>query len=268
MEKDLNNNLWKQYKSEKDKKKKLEFEKQLVEIYYSLVKKIAYKLSSRIGWRLLPEELTSFGVDGLYIAIRRFDLSRGNKFETFAGLRIHGSMIDEMRRQDLIPRSVRMNNNIFEKTKNRLQSEAGCQVSDTDVINAMGISEKKYFCNIKKYNPISFLSIDYSDDKENSIKEDFNTNLIDNDINPPDTDIKRNEFFNKLLSKNFSSLEREIVYLYYYENLTMDMISEYLGMSESRISQIHRNILPRLKNKIKRNPNYFSDYVSSIISNE
>ncbi|HUS49151.1 MAG TPA: sigma-70 family RNA polymerase sigma factor, partial [Candidatus Paceibacterota bacterium] len=251
--------LWKKYKSEKKIIKKEQLEKKIVEYYFPFVKRISYKLCSKIRWRLSPDELSSFGVDGLYTAIRRFDTKKGVKFETYASTRIYGSMVDGMRKEDLIPRSVRINNRKFEKTKAELESKEGRSVTDIEIIEEMGINERDYFINMKKYNPVIFSSLEGIPTEEGEgIKKDFNTNLIDKKNNYPDHKIKRNEFFNKLLSKNFSEIEREIIFLYYYEDLTMDLIAEILDMSESRISQIHKDVLPRLKEKIKRNPKYFS----------
>jgi len=260
--------LWKRYKSEKKSTKKERLERKIVEHYFPFVKKISYKLCSKIKWRLSPDELSSFGVDGLYTAIRRFDMEKGVKFETYASTRIYGSMVDGMRKEDLIPRSVRINNRKFEKIKAKLESKKGRSVTDTEIIEEMGINEKEYFINMKKYNPTVFSSLNNIPTEEGEgIKEDYNSNLIDMKINHPDQKIKRDEFFNKLLSKNFSEVEREIIYLYYYEDLTMDLIAEILDMSESRISQIHKEVLPRLKEKIKRNPKFFSvDVYSFVIS--
>jgi len=259
--------LWARYKSEKKTSKKKQLEKKIVEYYFSFVKRISYKLCSRIKWRLSPDELSSFGVDGLYTAIRRFDMKKGVKFETYASSRIYGSMIDGMRKEDLIPRSVRINNSKFEKIKAKLECEKGRSTTDIEVIKTMGITERDYFLNIKKYNPVIFSSLDSIPTKEGEgIKGDFNTNLIDKKFNSPDKRIKRNEFFNKLLSKNFSEIERKIIYLYYYEGFTMDLIAEMLDMSESRISQLHKDVLPRLREKIRRNPNYFSTDVYSFIN--
>ena len=123
-----NLSLWKKYKKASTTKRKSLLEKKLVEIYYPLVQKISYKVSEKIGWRLSPEELTSMGVDGLYVAIRRFSLDRGVNFPTYSNRRIRGSMIDGIRKNDIIPRSVRINWNIINKARNNLEIQKGRKV--------------------------------------------------------------------------------------------------------------------------------------------
>jgi len=260
-------NIWKEYEIEQDEQKKLAIRNKLIEKYYPLVRKIAKSLSEKLGRRLSEDELSSFGVDGLYVAIRKFDTSRGVKFESYASQRIRGAMLDEVRKIDTVPRSVRINNHQFELTKTRLESDMGYRVSDGEVAEAMGISEHTFYKSIKSFKPLAFSSLDTLNDNDDidDFKQDFNINLIDTKNAIPDTIVKRKEFFNKLVGKNFSHLERKIIYLYYYEGLSMDMIAERIHLSESRVSQMHNNCMPRLKDKIKRNPDYFSN-ISSFLS--
>ena len=104
-----------------------------------------------------------------------------------------------------------------------------------------------------------------SDGDNEMFKQDFNSNLVSNNTPSPDSKIIRKEFFNKLLGNGFSATERMIVYLYYYKNYTMDKIAEKLKISESRVSQIHKDLLPRMKQKIERNPDYFSGHIEELI---
>lgn len=260
--------LWQEYKTTKDCKRKLDIRNQLIEEYYPLVKKIAKSLSENINRRILDDELTSYGVDGLYIAIDRYDAERGIKFESFASLRIKGAMLDEIRKLDVVPRSVRMNSRWFEDTRMKLEAEKSRLVSDYEIIQEMGLDEKEYLINLRNYKPSNISSLDGSSNTEDTedFRQDCNTNLKDCKSMEPDSLMKRKEFFNKLLGKNFSSLERKIIYMYYYQNLTMDIVAQKVNLSESRVSQIHTNLLPRLRDKIERNPNYFSKDISSFIS--
>jgi len=260
--------LWKKYRSAKTENMKYESRNKLVEEYYPLVKKIAYKLAEKLNWKVSPEELTSFGVDGLFNAIGKFDVNQGVKFEHYASSRIHGSMIDNMRKIDLIPRSVRLNSNNFEKVRSKLEAEKGRLITDDEVAEEMGITMSEYNQNLKKYHPVIFSSLEGSDmtsDNEDSFKVDFNTSLTSKNTPTPDSKILRKEFFNKLLGNGFSSTERMIVYLYYYKNYTMEKIAAKLKISESRVSQIHKDVLPRMKEKIERNPIYFSEHVEELI---
>lgn len=263
--------LWVDYQKEENLTRKHKLENKLVELYYPLVKKIAYGLAERIGWKLSPDECTSLGVDGLYIAIRRFDLTRGATFPTYSSRRIYGSMLDGIRKDDIIPRSVRIYHNKIEKMRNSLESERGRKVSDEEVLDELGIDSDEYNKNRKKFHPVMFGSIDGSDIVGNNCQEDYkqdsNSSLTDNETVSPDSKIVRKEFFNKLVGKNFTKLEQKIIYYYYYLDLTMNKISEKLELSESRISQIHKGVLPRLQVKIKRNPDYFGEDICKIIEN-
>ena len=259
--------LWKKLKSEEDPNKKLKITNQLVEIYYPIVKKIAYKLSNRYNWKISPDDLCSFGVDGLYISIRKFDIDRNIKFESYAGLRIRGSMIDGMRRIDTIPRSVRINNTLFEKKKTELEIKKKRLVTESEIFKALGIKEKDYSKNLKKFNPTTFTSFNGSDmiSVNEDFHQDFDEDLIDKSNLDPDIVLKRKEFFNKLVGKGFTRLERRIIFLYYYENLTMGSIGEIVKMSESRVSQLHSTLLDKLKNKVLKNPEYFSNDIFAFI---
>lgn len=263
--------LWNKYKNEKNPEVRSQLRNKLVELYYPFVQKISYKMAERLGWNLTPEELSSFGVDGLYIAIERFDLSRGIKFESYANIRVQGSMLDGVRREDLIPRSVRMNNSKFEKIRLKLESEKNRRITDIEIVEELKIDQTEYIRNPRKYSPVTFCSLDSSnmvDDKnEDCIKKDQNFALADSSTSTPDSKIRRKEFFNKLLGKNFNKTEQKVVYLYYWEDMTMETIAGKLKLSESRVSQIHKLLLPRLKEKIIRNPNFFGKDVYEFIDN-
>jgi RNA polymerase sigma factor FliA len=261
--------LWIKFQSETDNKKKKDLERKLVEIYYPIVQKIAYNMAEKMNWKVTPEELASFGVDGLYIAINKFSLTKETTFPTYSNRRIKGSMIDGMRKNDLIPRSVRINHNIIEKTRTILESKKGRRVRNEEILKELGIEEKEYLKKTRIYHPVTFSSLDKSDfsDKcqEETTKKDYNTYLIDRNVSDVGSNIIRKEFFNKLMGTSFSRIEQKIIYLYYYKDFTMDKIACALNLSESRVSQIHKEVLPRIQDKIRRNPKYFSEDVYKLI---
>ena len=264
--------LWRQLKRRKstDEEKNVARD-QLIELYYPMVKKIAGIVSKSLEWKVGIDELSSFGVDGLYIAIDKFSTNKGVKFPIYATIRIRGSMIDGIRREDLIPRSVRINYHKIEKIRTKLEGEKGRKIYEEEIVNKAGISLREFFRNGKKFSPAVFSSIDGSNIIDSSKQEDFKQDssnvLVDNKSSSPDGKMLRKEFFSKLISKSFSHLEQQIIFFYYYQDLTMDAISEKLNLSESRISQIHANILLRLKKKISRNPSYFDSTVVECIEN-
>ena len=257
--------LWKRYKKSNSKKSKL----LLIEYYFPFVKKIAIRLADRLSWKVSPDELTSFGVDGLYKAIDRFDLLFNIKFESYANRRVRGSMIDGLRREDIIPRSVRIHSDRFNKHKQRLQNHLGYKISDVNFVDMVGMDEISFHKSYSKYTTMSFSSLDsYAEtDSDDGIRNDCNLNFIDKSITESDSGFRRKEFFNKLMNKNFTSSERKIIYLYYYERMTMEKIAQVIGLSESRISQKHKEIIGRIRDNIKKNPDYFDKDILSFVIN-
>lgn len=252
--------LWEKFLENRTKENK----NALIEYYFPFVQKIAYKLAKKINWKVEPDVLASYGVDGLYRAIEGYDVSIGVKFESYASTRINGSMIDGLRRDDNIPRSVRIISDKFEKSKQKIQHKLGYKVADVEVCESVGIDEAYFHKHFRKFSPSVFASLETGlESGQEDFKEDYNYILKD-DSNMPDENIVKNEFFNKLTSNGFSSLERKIIWLYYYKGLTMDKVSKKINLSESRISQMHKSILPRLKDKINRNPEYFEELKSLI----
>jgi RNA polymerase sigma factor FliA len=253
--------LWKKFKSEKSERRKESIKNELVLYYYSFVKKIAYKLAEKINWKVQPEELTSYGLDGLYGAIDKYDLTRGIKFELYAGTRIRGSMLDNLRKDDVVPRSVRINHNKHEQARLEIENELNRPANEIEILDKAGIKKEDYYSNKKKYIPVNYTSLQGSnmppDHNNNTFKQDFNVNVIDHRISKPDSKLNRKEFFNKLLGKGFTDIERKIIYCYYWEGLSMHDISNIFRLSESRVSQMHKKALPKLKRKIQRNPDYF-----------
>jgi len=262
------NDLWLQYKnidiSIEDKQK---LENQLVLHYYTLVQRIAKTVAAKIDYKRIPEELISYGVEGLYTSIRRFDLSRHTKFEGYARIRVRGAIIDGLRQEDIVPRSVRINHNCYERTKAQLESIKLEKVLDDEIFEKMEIKDFVKYHN--KYKPSNYSSLNGLDAfaEKNDCRTDFNENLIDDTHSKPDSILMRKEFLNKLIGTNFSKLEQKILYYYYWENLSLGVISKLEHMSESRISQIHKILLKRLKDKIERNPNYFDKEIIPFINN-
>ncbi len=247
---------WNKFFKKKDKK----LLEKLVEHYYFYVQKIANKVAKRFNMATLVDELTSSGLDGLYCAINRYDISRNVKFETYSYSRIRGSMIDNLRSEDWVPRSVRLRYSNIDKAQKKANNEAGYKVPKHVVLKSLDIEPKEYHAKLKKYIPLSVASIENTGNTEvepNENKKDFNVCLTAKNVTTPGSRLVRKEFLGKLLGKGFKSMERQLIYYHYYEGFTMKKIAEKFDISESRMSQIHRSVLKRLKSKIERNPGYF-----------
>ena len=256
---------WEKYHLNKDE----EGHGKLVSYYFEkLVKNIANKLAKKYNYKVSADELASFGVDGLYRAIENFDPSEKVKFTTYSQWRIRGSMIDGLRSIDWVPRSVRQKHEKIEKTTADLEMRLGRKVDISEVLEELEWCEESYHKNVKKFNPTTHSSIEYSVNPEitGENKKDFNKYLCDDHQESPDAQIFRKEFLGKLIGKSFNDFERKLIYYYYYEDLTMKEISDILGISESRISQIHQSLLVRMKKKIEVNPEFFDkDIIASLL---
>jgi RNA polymerase sigma factor FliA len=256
--------VWDVYLKERDDKSK----NKLVEYYFTFVNKIATTLSRKLNGHVSQPELASHGVAGLYKAIENFDVTMGNKFETYAYIRIKGAMLDGLRKEDWVPRSVRIRETTIQKEQDKLQNASSEKITKSDALKNLGIDEQDYNSHPEKFRARSIFSIESCsnpniDDNDN--KKDFNEYLESHKDASPDSKMVRMEFLNKLIGRRFTKLEKNIVYLYYYEKLTMKEIAKQLKISESRISQIHQSVLKRLKTRIEVNPNYFSDNILDII---
>jgi len=258
-------NTWKKFRINKDKK----YLKKLVEHYYeTLVIKIAKSLERKLRYKIPVNELASHGVSGLYKAIDSYDVLRGVRFETYSYSRIWGSMIDGLREEDRVPRSVHIRQSKINNEKHKLETLYGYRISEQDAVKHAGFSVNDYYKNRSKFNATFSTSIESNtndiDTEEN--KKDFNEYLVAKNESSAGSRILRKEFLNKLIGKNFTQMERKIIYYYYYEKLSMREIAKDLNVSESRISQIHQLALKRLKDRIKFNPEYFDSNVLEIIN--
>jgi RNA polymerase sigma factor for flagellar operon FliA len=259
--------IWLSYK----KTDNIEDRNKLVKHYYQYVKNIASKIQTRIKNKLTHDELTSLGLDGLYDAIEGFDLEQHNKFETYSYTRIFGSIIDNLRQYDWVPRSVHLRQSAIEKIKQEVESELGEKISNSDVLKRAGINEIEYHRNSKKFIASSIASIETNQNITliDDNKKDFNKYLESKNTSSPDSRLIRKEFISKLIGNNFTSIEKKIIYYYYYEGYTIKQIKEILDVpeySESRLIQLKQKIIKRLKTRIQLNPNYFSDDIVNLIN--
>lgn len=256
--------LWKNYRRTKSE----EALQALVEYYFPFVQMLAVKLAERFNWQSQPDELASFGVDGLYKSIKAYNSRRGVTFESYSNRRIKGSMIDGLRRIDTVPRAVRMAAEQFDRHKQGLQNYVGHRISDIDFVNMIGMNESNFCKNRRKFQAIPAGSIDCHiiNDEVDDIKQDSNIGLIDHKDELPSLQIRKREFFMKLIGKDFTPLERRVVYLYYYKDKTMDSIAKIIDLSESRVSQMHKKIIERLKKKVQQNKAYFDESILDFVS--
>ena len=226
----------------------------LIAHYFSYVQNISKKMSKKMKGKVQAEDLASHGVDGLIKALENFDVNREAKFETYAYARIRGAMLDGLRTEDWVPRSVRQRQDKIEGVRKRLKETLGREPSEEEVLDELGINGTDYFRNPGKFKASSTSSIDtcMSNDVSGDYnKLDFNDKLVSK-TDDPDNKMARNEFFQKVTDGNLDSIEKKIIIYYYYKNFTIKQISARINISESRISQIHQKALKKLKESLDK----------------
>lgn len=221
---------------------------ELIEVYGVLVKRIAYHLLARLPANVLADDLIQSGMIGLFEASNNFDSSKGASFETFAGIRIRGAMIDEMRRGDWTPRSVHRNSRMVSDAIKTLEALLGRDATDQEVAEKLNVSLIDYHQILSEVSNGKILGIDDLGVSEDALK--FDQSCYGNS---PYQNIEQLAF-KEGLAKGIASLpEREslVLSLYYDEELNLREIGQVIDVSESRVSQIHSQAMHRLKAKMQ-----------------
>ena len=221
---------------------------ELIEQYAPLVKRIAHHLLARLPATILVDDLIRAGMVGLLEASKKYDASKGASFETYAGIRIRGAIIDEVRRGDWTPRSVHRNSRRVTEAIQQVEARTGKDASDAEVARELGISVDEYHSLLKD----SLESRLFSFEEMLNPQHDGPGESFANDDPGPNQNFER-EAFLKALSDAINNLpEREklVLALYYDEELNLKEIGQVLGVSESRVSQIHSQAALRLRSRL------------------
>lgn len=222
-----------------------------IEDHMDLVKRIAYHLKGRLPSSVQVEDLMQAGMIGLIEAMQKYDASQGASFETYAGIRIRGAMLDEIRKGDWTPRSVHRKAREVSEAVRAVENRTGREARDEEVASEMGISMDEYHQALKDAVTTQVLSIDQPD--HDDLSEDQISLQDAADEGEPMKDLLHNQF-HEHLSQAISSLpEREqlVMSLYYDEELNLKEIGAVLGVSESRVCQIHGQALTRIRARLK-----------------
>jgi RNA polymerase sigma factor for flagellar operon FliA len=222
---------------------------EVVERHAPLVKRIAHHLLARMPASVLVEDLIQAGLLGLLEAARNYDASRGASFETYAGIRIRGAMIDDVRRGDWAPRSVHRNSRRVTEAMRAVEGRLGHDASDQQVADQLGVSLADYYAMLKDSAASKLFSFE-----ELTNSEDGAADLqIQSGSETPFEGIQA-DALRQGLAKAIGSLperERLVLALYYDEELNLKEIGLVLGVSESRVSQIHSQAALRLRSKLE-----------------
>jgi RNA polymerase sigma factor FliA len=224
-------------------------QEELVLRHADLVKRIAYHLVSRMPPSVDVEDLIQAGMIGLLDAARHYTATKGANFETYAGIRIRGSMLDEVRRADWAPRSVHRHARELSEVVRRIENETGEEARPADVAAALGVTIDEYHRILQDAASCRLFSFD----QLNGSDEDNPTDYVCDDRAGPADELE-DEDFRAALAQAIESLperERLVLSLYYDEELNLREIGEVLSVSESRVCQIHGQALVRVRARIK-----------------
>lgn len=222
---------------------------ELLAEYAPLVKRIAYHMVSRLPASIQPDDLIQAGMIGLLEAARNYNPSHGASFETYAGIRIRGAMIDEIRRNDWAPRSVHKKMRNFSEAERRVEGREGRDAKDHEIAKELGLSLDEYYQTLRDISGHRVLSFDDLSQNGDSAIEGMADISSDPIRGMEAKDLKQ------LIATAIGELserERLVLALYYDEELNLREIGEVLGVSESRVCQIHGQALVRLQANVNK----------------
>ncbi len=240
--------LWEKYNETKSP----ELREKIIVEYAPLVKLVAGRLSMYLGYNVEYDDLVGYGIFGLIDAIDKFDYDKAVKFETYASLRIRGAILDQIRKMDWIPRTLRQKQKKIDNAVKEIEAEMGKTASDAQIAERIGISEEELLSWQSQMKVTNLVSLNEYMDNGNG-KENQTIDIPDDSrYGQPEVVLEENEL-KKMLMESLHLLtekERKVIILYYYEELTLKEISEILEVSESRISQLHTRALQKMKQKL------------------
>ncbi|HEY2180618.1 MAG TPA: RNA polymerase sigma factor WhiG [Solirubrobacteraceae bacterium] len=243
--------LWRRYKSDSDGKAR----ERLVVAYSPLVKYVAGRTAAGLPPHVEEADLISYGLVGLISAIERFDLSRDIKFETYAIMRIKGAIIDELRSMDWVPRSVRARAREVERANAKLENALQRAPTDEEIAKELGITVDELNESLLAISHSSMVALDELWSVSDSSGDQVSLMDTIEDPNAPDParSLDVGDLKDRIADSIAKLPEREklVIALYYYENLTLREIGEVLGVTESRVSQMHTKAVLRLRSRMQ-----------------
>ncbi|MDE5803515.1 MAG: FliA/WhiG family RNA polymerase sigma factor [Lachnospiraceae bacterium] len=239
--------LWDDY----DRTRAPEIREKIILEYAPLVKLVAGRLSMYLGYNVEYEDLVSYGIFGLIDAIDKFDNMKEVKFETYASLRIRGAILDQIRKMDWIPRTIRQKQKKIEAVMKEIELLKGREATDEEIAAKLGITEDEYLEWQSQMKITNVVSLNEYMEQGSEVPFEGNRHNTAR-FEGPEESIEKEEL-KKVLEETLEILtekEKKVILLYYYEELTLKEISNILEVSESRISQLHTRALQKMKDKM------------------
>lgn len=245
--------LWGMYTKNHDQKIRNYF----IEKYAPLVKYVAGRVAMNVPNSVEFNDLVSYGILGLIDAIDKFDPTREIKFKTYAVTRIRGSIYDELRAIDWLPRSVRQKAKEIERTIADLEIRLGRSAKDEEIAEQLGVSLQEFHTLLLRVSGNVLVSIDenwFINDGSDNAPMSIEDTLESSDADNPEVVAEKDEI-KKLIARALMDLpdrEKQVLILYYYEGLTLKEIGSILSVTESRVSQLHTKAIMRLRGKLEK----------------
>lgn len=239
--------LWEEY----GKDRTHELREKLILEYAPLVKLVAGRLSMYLGYNVEYDDLVSYGIFGLIDAIDKYDSMKEVKFETYASLRIRGAILDQIRKMDWIPRTIRQKQKKIDAVIRQIEAENGRTATDEEIAASLGISDEEYLEWQSQLKITNIVSLNEYMEQGSEVPAEPNRHTTAR-FESPEENIEKEEL-KQVLEQTLQILtekERKVILLYYYEDLTLKEISSVLEVSESRISQLHTRALQKMKEKM------------------
>lgn len=242
------------------KTKSPESREKIILEYAPLVKVVAGRLSMYLGYNVEYEDLVSYGIFGLIDAIDKFDCFKEVKFETYASLRIRGSILDQIRKMDWIPRTIRQRQKKIETVIREIEQSTGRNATDEEIAQHLGVSEEEYLEWQSQMKITNLVSLNEYMEQGSDVSQDHSRQTAAR-FEAPEESVEKAEL-TKILGEALQLLtekEQKVITLYYYEDLTLKEISNILEVSESRVSQLHTRALQKMKTKMGNYMGILSD---------
>lgn len=248
MDADKKQKLWEDYA----RKRTPELQEKIIIEYAGLVKLVAGRLSMYLGYNVEYDDLVGYGTFGLIDAVDKFDYTKGVKFETYASLRIRGAILDQIRKMDWIPRSIRQKQRKIDLAIQSLEIKYGRMASDEEVAKELEISTEELDTWQSQTKITNVISLEEFMDQGSEGKVEP---TLSSDFDRPEHIYEKQELKTILIQslESLTEKEKKVIILYYYEELTLKEISRVLEVSESRISQLHTKALQKMKVRLGNN---------------
>lgn len=237
--------LWDEY----SKTRSLKLREQLIIEYAGLVKVVAGRMGMYLGYTVEYDDLVGYGIFGLIDAIDKFELTKGVKFETYASLRIRGSILDQIRKMDWIPRTLRQKQRRLEQAMGELEADLGRSATNEELAENMKISLEELDELVNQTQISNLVSLDEYLEQGSEVSMEAGNRPV---FQQPEQVVERQEL-KRILAEAIDSLtekEQRVIALYYFEELTLKEISNILEVSESRVSQLHTKSLKKMRDKL------------------